>query len=167
MMNNNMIVCFVPIVGFLLMFSSYPEDFQDESSGTELKKTILTFYKEYINEQSINIPAQNKIDSLLRKYCTSKCICKIETLTLSGKLDYDPFLNAQDYSKETINTLKVSIISTNKEWDLCLVEYTWPSQVKKIIKVSLKVIKEKGIYKIDEVFLEGKLSYNAILIPKL
>lgn len=84
-----------------------------------------------------------KIDSLKSRYCTKRYL---DELSSDDDLDYDPFLKAQDYDIEWLKTLTVN--KTPEKEMLYIVSY-YESYKKARTTIRLKIIKEKGSYKID------------------
>ena len=77
-------------------------DFKD-SKGIEM---LETFYKEYfaLVENSID---PSEIENFRVENCTKEFMKKIK----KWKIDYDPFINAQDASAESVNSLIINRVS--------------------------------------------------------
>jgi len=117
---------------------------QTSQTDQQIMSGLKTFYTEYII-QTDKLPDKANTDSLKSAYCTSDLLQTIE----SQKLDYDPFLKAQDCDKAWLKTL---IISKNHdkegEYRISFLD----SFKGERIEIRLKVVSEKGVYKIDSVF---------------
>lgn len=110
---------------------------------------IKTFYSTYINEVASNrsiMELTEKLDSLQKIYCTDKLLNTIPDIM--EETDADVFLKAQDVNVESINTLivKKDLRNHNKY----IVSYYDPYSKNSII-IILRVVKDKGKYKIDSV----------------
>jgi len=57
---------------------------------------LKSFYQEYIKTYQIQNGPPASIDPIIKKYCSKSLIIELDKLFKSGKLDYDPFLHAQD-----------------------------------------------------------------------
>jgi hypothetical protein len=66
-------------------------------------------------------------------------------------LDYEPLIKAQDFGIDCLKTL--TIRKDLKRDDLYYVSYIEPSTKMKVI-IKLIIVKEKGLYKIDYVFID-------------
>lgn len=112
----------------------------DDSKGVEM---LESFYKEYIPlvENSID---PSEIESLQAQYCTKLFI---QTMKEWG-LDYDPLINAQDASAESINSLTVKRVS-NRERTF-YVSYIYPENANpNEIIITLEIV--DGIYLISNI----------------
>lgn len=104
--------------------------------------TLLLFYTSYITE-NIEMNDQ-KVSELKKKYITSQFLDKLQKLNL----DYDPFVNAQDYDEDWLKTLKVI---RNKEINGVYEVYRFDNYNKRYVCIKLRIIKENGQYKIDSI----------------
>jgi len=119
---------------------------QSKQSGSTDKQVIIMlkdFYTSYITENAKMPPDFSKINSIKNKYCTSTFLHKLET----DKLDYDPFLNAQDCDTEWLKTL---LIKMDTEKNLYQVSYKDISSGTQVV-IKLIVKKENKVYKIDAI----------------
>ncbi|WP_427871583.1 XAC2610-related protein [Flavobacterium sp. MMS24-S5] len=125
---------------------------QKDINGTEqiqendslIINTIKEFYISYIFENSKNEINSNIINKIKDKYISKKLIQNIRNQMENGSLDWDPFVNAQDFYDGWIKTLKVKKDeSVNNQY---IVSYY---NGKEDEKICLGVIKEKNQYKID------------------
>lgn len=111
-------------------------DFND-SKGIEM---LETFYKEYfaLVENSID---PFEIENFRVENCTKEFMKKIK----KWKIDYDPFINAQDASAESVNSLIINRVSDREK--TFSVSYTYPgSDIPKEIVLTLEIVDSK--YKI-------------------
>ena len=111
-------------------------DFND-SKGIEM---LETFYKEYfaLVENSID---PSEIENFRVENCTKEFMKKIK----KWKIDYDPFINAQDASAESLNSLIINRVSDREK--TFSVSYTYPgSDVPNEIVLTLEIVDSK--YKI-------------------
>jgi hypothetical protein len=111
-------------------------DFND-SKGIEM---LETFYKEYfaLVENSID---PSEIENFRVENCTKEFMKKIK----KWKIDYDPFINAQDASAESVNSLIINRVSDREK--TFSVSYTYPgSDVPNEIVLTLEIVDSK--YKI-------------------
>lgn len=102
---------------------------------------IFDFYKQYLSS-SIN---ETQRQELIKKYCTKNMLETLDVLYSFDEeegfiigIDYDPFLNAQDFF--SIENMKIEKTDKNKyqiSWD------------KTDIKVILNVVKENNNWKIN------------------
>jgi Protein of unknown function (DUF3828) len=112
--------------------------------------TIKEFYISYISEKSKNELNQNSINEIKQKYITNKLLLNIDKRMEDGSLDWDPFVNAQDFYDGWIKTLKIKSDESKK--NLYVVSYF---DGNKDVKIYLGIIKEKNQYKID--FIEDQI----------
>jgi hypothetical protein len=122
---------------------------QNPKNANEAKATIYEFYQQYII-QSENSPLDRMSgvqDSLLKIFCTKNLIERLNADVKSGRLDWDPFLKAQDIDVGWLKTLQVKDDSSAGWYVISfLEEYT-----QRWIHVRLRVEKENGEYKISEI----------------
>ena len=112
----------------------------DDSRGLEM---LELFYTEYISlvENSVD---NSEIESFQAKNCTKEFMRTMK----EWELDYDPFINAQDASAESINSLIIKRIS-NRE-NTFSVSYTYPgNEVPNEIILTLELV--KGFYMISNI----------------
>jgi len=91
-----------------------------------------------------------KVYSLKKLNCTANYFKEIEK---QGMLDYDPLINAQDFSPDALKTLTIK--KDLQKDDIYYVSYI-TSYDKRQITIKLKIVKEKEAYKIDHVFLDSQ-----------
>lgn len=134
------------IFGILFSNIMYSQEKQKEnnSSDKEIVEMLKNFYNEYIFECDKMPMNEKKINSIKKKYCTPKLLQKIDLL----ELDYDPFVDAQDFESTLLKTIKFTKVSkSNNIYKAC---YVWDFN-KKTICVKLSIKKVNNIFKIDDI----------------
>lgn len=127
---------------------------QSQNDDKEIKEMLKEFYTAYITEVSGNASFKlmaERLDSLKKKYCTEILLEKIPSLVEQSNAD--PIIKAQDSNIAYLKTLTIETNFKNKNQYQYIVSYfdsSNPSIEKTIIHLS--VIKEKGNYKIDDVW---------------
>lgn len=107
MSNKKTIFTFIIIISNTLSFNSIGQlNYNDE----QMIKTLTVFYSEYITECSTNMDNEDEMNKIKATYCTQHILKKIER----QKLDYDPFLNAQDCDIRWIKYLTITKDLTRK-----------------------------------------------------
>ena len=129
----------VMLLNIISCQSNQPHSTEEQKIGM-----LKEFYTSYITANE-KIPLDfAKIDSVKKEYCTANLLSKIK----KKKLDYDPFLKAQDSNIKWLKSLSVE--KDSKEKNLYHVTYTDSFSGKKII-IDLIVIKKNESYKIDDI----------------
>lgn len=74
---------------------------------------LQNFYRDYIaeNDKRTNEAA---INSIKERYITAELLDKIGRMFQDGTLDYDPFVNAQDYDSKWPETLQIEKCSQSE-----------------------------------------------------
>ena len=117
---------------------------EKNSSDKQIVEMLKKFYNEYLIEIERMPLNQRKMNLIKQKFCTSKLLKKIDLL----ELDYDPFVNAQDFDSEVLKTIKFTKDSKNLNiYKACYV-YSFN---KKNICIKLRIIKVNGNFKIDDI----------------
>jgi hypothetical protein len=130
------------LLAFLLIMTGSNSYCQSTYSDDEILKTLHKFYSAYITATCSSTPDQKKVKSIYNKYCTQKLLKDIQGL------DYDPFINAQDCAMNLLKNLK--IYKAKNTSDLFIVTYPDDYDKSNVI-IKLKVIKQEGVYKINEI----------------
>lgn len=107
-----------------------------------ITKTLLLFYTSYITESLVM--NDQKISELKKVYITSKFLEKLQKL----ELDYDPFVDAQDFDESWLESLKVV---RSKEINGVYEVYRFDHYNQKYVCIKLRVIKEDCQYKINSI----------------
>jgi hypothetical protein len=127
--------------------TSYPQSNISEGEAIKMLKNFYTGYISIISRDgALRI---NEIDSIISKYCTRDLAKEIQDKTLSRELDYDPFLNAQFSMIEWLKTLNIRKDSTRN--NIYYVSYIYGNKIR---RTKLGIVKEKGEYKIDYIYLK-------------
>lgn len=115
---------------------------QAQLSGMEM---LREFYTLYITENDKMKRDDLRIATIKEKYVTPKLIAKIDSAMLYYNLDYDPFVNAQDYDTAWIKTLEIAPVpERTNTFDIC---YTYNRNSKSCTTVVL--VESEGKYMID------------------
>lgn len=115
---------------------------QAQLRGMEM---LREFYTLYITENDKKKRDDLRIATIKEKYVTPKLIAKIDSAMLYYNLDYDPFVNAQDYDTAWIKTLEIAPVpERTNTFDIC---YTYNKNSKSCTTVVL--VESEGKYMID------------------
>lgn len=115
---------------------------QAQLRGMEM---LREFYTLYITENDKMKRDDLRIATIKEKYVTPKLIAKIDSAMLYYNLDYDPFVNAQDYDTAWIKTLEIAPVpERTNTFDIC---YTYNRNSKSCTTVVL--VESEGKYMID------------------
>lgn len=115
---------------------------QAQLSGMEM---LREFYTLYITENDKMKRDDLRIATIKEKYVTPKLIAKIDSAMLYYNLNYDPFVNAQDYDTAWIKTLEIAPVpERTNTFDIC---YTYNRNSKSCTTVVL--VESEGKYMID------------------
>lgn len=82
---------------------------QEGTYDRQPSEMLYQFYHQYITEGDSS-PTRRSIgvqDSLLRANCTVELMDKLDADIKSGRLDWDPFVRAQDFDVNWLKTLQV------------------------------------------------------------
>jgi hypothetical protein len=113
------------------------------NSNKESLKFLKSFYKEYILSFE-----KNSSDSIINQYCTSELIDRLN----KSKLDYDPFLNAQDTDSSILKTFNFIEDFNNK--GTYILSYDDVYNNSKIF-ITLTLVELEGEYKINDIINDG------------
>lgn len=105
-------------------------------------KNLKDFYMSYITENSKDIVDKNVLKELKNKYITKNLLNKLQKLAL----DYDPFVNAQDYNAQWLKKIEITKSQLHKNNYSIIIDDNG-----KKINVSLVIVKELNQYKIDDI----------------
>jgi len=119
---------------------------QIQENDSLIINTIKEFYISYILENSKNQFNSNTIYELKHKYVSKDLLQNISKQMKNGNLDWDPFVNAQDFFDGWIKTLQVKKDESVK--NKYIVSYY---NGKENEKIYLRIIKENNQYKIDSI----------------
>ena len=140
-------------VSLLILINNIAFSQTDQSnknySEIQISKTLKDFYTAYFTLQADPYPMEiqgQKIDSLLKKYCTKEFLKFYYKIEGPEELDWDPFLDAQECDIESLKT--ISIKKHPQKNDLFYVTYI-KLYNKELTTIEVTVIKEKASYKIN------------------
>ncbi len=132
------------VITFTICFAGMLTAKEQSSTSEKEVQFITDFYSTYIKicDESLSFMEERTV--LKSKYCTVKLLAELE----EKNLDYDPFLNAQDCSKEWIKSINVTAIS-DEEYNY---EVSYNSGYNnKIISIKIGVIMQNDELKINSV----------------
>lgn len=110
---------------------------------------IRQFYEEYVAALLQNDNA-NKTSIVKHKYIDPQLLRRMSKMYECGGLDYDPFLQAQDYDESSISNMRIEKASA--DMDTYRV-YLWDSYDKKYKHVDMILRKIGDNYKIVDITL--------------
>ena len=117
------------------------------AKNNDAKDMLFDFYNRYLSS-SIN---ETERQELVRKYCTENMLEILDVLYSFDNeegfiigIDYDPFLNAQDFFP--IENLKIELLGKNKY------KISWNNNDEFVI---LNVIKNNNSWKIDSIDIDN------------
>ena len=120
---------------------------QSNSVDKQISTMLKEFYTSYITEVA-GISNEKKVTSIQLKYCTMELVNKIDKQFKTQKIDYDPFIKAQDADTQDLKTL--SVAKDLKKPNGYTVSYV-DTYSKKKITINLTVIKQGDSFKINSV----------------
>ncbi|WP_418696256.1 DUF3828 domain-containing protein [Bacteroides sp.] len=127
------------------------EEQRDATEQYSAIQMLSDFYKSYITENLEEGTDKNKVERILKEYVSKKLRTKLSNL----ELDYDPFVNAQDYSKDWIEKMRILKVDTAENaYAVCLSDdYHY---------VILDVSKRKNKYKINNILFPDIATANSV-----
>jgi hypothetical protein len=170
-MKIKQVATFFPLWFLISTLTCFGQESKRSFDEKEAIQMVTNFYTENLTLHSTqdSLSFSNNLElfkectlefrRIKQKYCTNRLMDFIDMLGVQGRLDWDPFLEAQDYHPDWIKkmvvkkeTEGVNIYSFSR-WN------TYEDRYDEIIK--LKVVKEGEVYKIDELpnLLKG-IQYN-------
>ena len=160
--NRKMRIKHVLTLMFWWFLLNMPAGFSQEAKqGFEEKeaiKMLTNFYTEYLTlfERGDPSLSTNHLSSeevqreearIKKKYCTQKLLDFIDLLSIQGTLDWNPFLEAQDYHPEWIKNMIIQKETLGENVYSFLRWNPYDGRHDQII--NLKIVKEKESYKIE------------------
>ncbi|MDH8702148.1 hypothetical protein M2138_001508 [Dysgonomonadaceae bacterium PH5-43] len=132
----------------------------NEESEKEIIRFISDFYTEYINEG--NKPGTFCIDCIIeiqKKYCTPELLNHIEFLRNEKDLDFDPFIQAQDFVLDWLDKMTIEKVKSRKS--LYNVSFKYESE-EEYTTITIGVKKYNNQYKIYylDVYSDEVTTYN-------
>ena len=109
---------------------------------------VRQFYHWYLHSLNQHVEPLEKQKTVLRKYLTQRFFQELERLLKRGELDYDHFLEAQDWDEAWEKNITVSRARIQGGTAVTSVALTGPQMSKKL-QVTLR--QEGGLWKIDKV----------------
>ena len=136
------------LAGIPICFAQETKQGFDEKEAIQ---TVTNFYTEYLSLYSKEDALLKTLDSerkeILQKYCTQKLLNFIDILRIQGRLDWNPFNEAQDYHPDWI---KKMIIKKETKGDNIYSFLQWnPYDNRYDNIIYLKIVKENEVYKIE------------------
>jgi len=140
---------------FFLLFISVTtlSKAQNSLSDTQAIHMLREFYTTYMGDFVNATPSSDveaQLDLLKKKYCTKNLLNKIPKLTEDS--DADPLIKAQDSNEDSIKNL--SFKKNLKKPNSYVVSYYYiddSTKEKEITTINVTVVKQNGIFKIDNV----------------
>ncbi|MBD3581820.1 DUF3828 domain-containing protein [Flavobacterium selenitireducens] len=129
-------------VGIMVSGSASAQKASDQKAKTDMLKA---FYTEYITANAKEPVDAKQVQAILKKYLTTKFLK--EYATLSGELDYDLFVSAQEFDIEWLKTLTIEPAAT---FNIFRVTYDMGFEDDKAL-IRPIVAKEGKTFKIDGV----------------
>lgn len=105
-------------------------------------KNLADFYKSYISINAGDEINKNALNKLKSEYITNELLDKLQKL----QLDYDPFVNAQDYNLEWLKNIKISEDKSKKNTYKVIINDNGS-----INSISVVIKKELNQYKINDI----------------
>lgn len=116
------------------------------------------FYENYVN----NWENETELNLLKEKNFSKELINAISKSNISGQLDYDPIVNAQDISVGVLKTLKINYIADNDFYEVSYSE----AYKKNKVYIYLKVKNLKKSFIITDVKVNDIQSIIELNVPK-
>jgi hypothetical protein len=122
---------------------------QPEFSERKIISTLKEFYTEYISELGKRESDYAKVLEISQKHCTKRLCDELGKYSEIMVIDYDPFLNAQDFTDNFLKTLEIKKDSIRN--DIYHISYFWNGYNEGYRYIELYIVKEGNSYKIDNV----------------
>lgn len=113
---------------------------------------LQEFYQAYITEGAKNTTDGTALHAIKEKYVTKNLLSELQQALSKGELDYDPFVNAQDFNFDWLGTLEIS-----KDKSLpATYHVSYANSYEKDGKTHIKVavVNEGGRYKISKLHFD-------------
>ena len=107
---------------------------------------LRRFYAEYVAEWLCGSASDTK--SVQERYITRRLRNKLRNLSNKDGLDYDPFLEAQDCDRHTLDSLRIESDADRPEIRKV---YLWDSYNKRYKEIVLRMKLEGNEWKIDDI----------------
>lgn len=111
---------------------------------------LQEFYYSYITEGAKSGSNASALHAIQEKYVTKDLLSQLQHAFSEGELDYDPFINAQDFNLDWLATLTI----TKDEVLPATYHVSYADAYKKDGKthIKLSVVNEAGHYKISKLY---------------
>ncbi len=122
-------------------------------------RMLEEFYTLYLTEQltgDLTIESVQRSEQILKKYVTYELLNRINQ---DETVDYDPFVNAQDYFEDWLNTIKVTVTDSKAHiFTVTLERHDVLKPTDAMQKMIFLVIKKEGCYMIGDILDNGRVS---------
>ena len=155
---NKIFFLIIVLINFLSCRNDVNIKNSDKSSIDSLKTTIIntndlsmeisfikSFYKNYITEYDKVKVNPTKINYILKRYCSKEFL---KVYNSYEYLDYNPFINGQDYSSNFLKILKIE--KSNKQENRFVVLQMLNDKLIELLEIEL--VKEKDSFKINNLY---------------
>lgn len=123
---------------------------KEQFDSREAKAQLYQFYHDYItglDSAHSSTSFSRVMDSIERVHCTTELKRQLDEDTKSGKLDWDPFVKAQDINVVWLKTIQVKEDSATSSFIVSyLDEYS-----QKWVRIYIKMTIRQGRYQISDV----------------
>lgn len=119
-----------------------------KQNPNEVAQILKEFYTKFYGSE---MPLRD--EQLLKKYVSLALINKINSLRQDDEnliLDYDPFIQGQDYDNKTLlKTLEIKPLKKNDEYEVSFLQFGTENE--KRATIIYQIFKEDGSYKINNI----------------
>lgn len=124
----------------------HERDLRPEGAEDIPSYVLRRFYAEYVAEWLCGSASDTK--SVQERYITRRLRNKLKNLYNRHELDYDPFLEAQDCDRHTLDSLRIESDADRPEIRRV---YLWDSYNKRYKEIVLRMKLEGNEWKIDDI----------------
>lgn len=124
----------------------HERDLRPEGAEDIPSYVLRRFYAEYVAEWLCGSASDTK--SVSSRYITKRLRNKLKNLYNRHELDYDPFLEAQDCDRHTLDSLRIESDADRPEIRRV---YLWDSYNKRYKEIVLRMKLEGNEWKIDDI----------------
>lgn len=140
---------------YVLLFAITALLHQFEGEQEDAARVALQeFYHSYITEGAKSGSNASVLDAIQEKYVTKDLLSELQHAFSEGELDYDPFINAQDFSLDWLATLKIT--KDEALPDAYHVSYANAYEKDGKTHIKLSVVNEAGQYKISKLYFGNR-----------
>jgi hypothetical protein len=149
----------IAIAGFFILDCAKAQSVKQPDNVTEeqITRMLKAFYPNYITELSKGTTNQDKVDSLLNRYCTLNLLNEIRFAWT-----YYPLLKVNTADVRMLENMTIK--KDSKHNDLYYISYLYEGK-KTVVK--LIVVNQRGRYKIDYVWLDWSEDFSEEQIVKV